>query len=320
MHYILAVGRNCQESFPLYREFVQILISSFPDTKAFFYENNSEDSTPRLLKEFSYVCPSFQYKSETITLEEERVYGKAIRLDYSSNRMANISRARNILLDWIEPMMNDSDLILWIDLDMPRLPLMDLLIHWIRNFPPNVDALFANGTSMNGRYFDAFAYNDEVYPFALELAYQDRFWGEKYRYIQKPFPIDAPFRKVFSAFGGLAIYRAGSIRGCRYSGVPTEDYDWYAHYIIKKYPESPMVQWILSNQPKQQLHGANLGVWLFGKDDIPKKLFYYNCNDYNFPTICEHMTLHASMIRKGHDQLFICPSLVYFSDHWAIAD
>lgn len=313
MLYVLSVGRDLENSFPTYKRFVQELLFTFSDTKFYLYENNSEDATKILLNEFAEECKSFIHFSEDFSMEKLRSFSYALRADFKPNRMECIARARNKILDIVEPLLKDDDLVIWIDPDMRDIPYMPTLIHWVRNFPKGVDALFANGQSVNGKYYDAMAYSDPIYPLGIELVDQEPWLYEKYKYIQQTIPFDAPFRRVFSAFGGLAIYRASSIRGCRYKGEPTREYHEYAKWICKTFPENPMVKSLLSAKHPVHIKGCVMGNYLFGKNDW----FYRNCYEYNFPVMCEHIIFHVSMILKGHDKLFICPSLIYFSDHFA---
>ena len=317
MLYVLAVGRDMEKSFPLYKEFVDTLLKAFSDTQVYFYENNSKDKTKELLADYAATNSSFHLTMENLTHDELLRLSRASRLNNDPNRMACIAFARNKLLDAIEPLIKEDDIVLWIDPDMHKIPLMDILIHWIRNFPKGVDALFANGLSVNGKYYDAFAYRDKKWLISVELMGDGPWRQNCYNEIQRVIPMDSQLIPVYSAFGGLALYRGTSIKGSRYCGEVNAEYDWYVKSLRKIQPNHPNFCFMRENKIPENIDSRIQGVYLFDKKGDPDALFYKHCSDYNFPAICEHVVFHASMMRKGHNKLFICPSLVYFSDHWA---
>lgn len=80
---------------------------------------------------------------------------------------------------------------------------------------------------------------------------------------------------VYSAFGGCGIYRRQALLGCQYSALLT--------------PEVKMLNDRFGSGPPWQTHQG------IGPD----------------PSLCEHVGLHAAMIARGSDRLFINPRMVF---------
>lgn len=331
MLYILSVAKNISQSFPVFCEFIGKISEKHSELKVCIYENNSTDGTQDLLSKWSLTDSRFSVMSETFTNAQLLAKGRACTKDNTPCRMEMIAFARNQLMEYVEPQLNDDDFVIWIDPDMKQCPHMDTLLFWLSKFPSWSDALLANGLSVNGKYYDSYAYRDRVWPFGVELLgegykttlddgkHSPNDWTvDKNKSVQKEYPFQGQMIPVLSAFGGLGIYRAKAIKGCRYSGTPTDDYNWLVDEICKNTEIHPHVKFVKGWKPETHIEGRLQGVYLFDSDEKNvNRRFYRNGSGYNFPVMCEHVTFHASMIRKGYANLFMCPSLLYFSDHWA---
>lgn len=49
--------------------------------------------------------------------------------------------------------------------------------------------------------------------------------------------------------------------------------------------------------------------FLFSNEN-KKRMFYKNNSGYAFPAVCEHVTFHADMLKRGH-KLYIDPQFVF---------
>ena len=130
---------------------------------------------------------------------------------------------------------------------------------------------------------------------------------------------------VYSAFGGCGIYKKTSIKDCRYSAVVTEDLDYVARQIIEngrmtKHPQIVKYDDLL-NQTTSLLHissplphmpqvkDSQIGFILFpGNNPVIWRMSSFV---YQYPSVCEHVPFHASMIRRGHGKIFINPRLLF---------
>jgi hypothetical protein len=130
------------------------------------------------------------------------------------NRTEAIARARNKVLDIaMEDAYVDFKYVIWVDLDLPRPWDVSNILETILHPEEEWDAVLANGA------YDLFALRDPEFPVGFELI-GDAFYlyleQIRSRFILDP---NGPWRKVYSAFGGLGIYKRSAIKRCRYSGV-----------------------------------------------------------------------------------------------------
>ena len=306
-----AVTRNLEKSFPNFKQFMYSLFGELTDLQLFIYENNSTDSTKKLLEDWATVDKRVHVKCEVFSKEFLLEQGYARAYDNIPCRMESISTARNKLVEWMESFgmgVGEDDLTIFIDPDIPTVFNVDCLASLCRSFPQGAHAFFANGLSGNMKYYDAYAYRDTQHPFGAELLGEEIF-DFKYKSVIKQIPFDAQPIPVLSAFGGLGIYKSICIRGLRYSATPTQDLHALNLRIMKENPDHIYVKKV-KEKPTTHIQGASQGIYLFDKE-----LFYRNCSGYNFPVICEHVPFHASMIARGYDKLFVLPPLIYVSDH-----
>jgi hypothetical protein len=316
--YVGAVVKNHEKTWGYFKKLLETLFSVFPGTVACVYENDSTDATPRLLAEFQAAHPTeFFYISESVDYE-----GLHVRTwDNKPYRVYCIAQARNRLMGLLEEkgMGSAGDYCMMVDPDVPQDFITESIIHVIRNFPAEVHALFANAISRAGVYYDTFSYRDSTFPFGVDIYSEnceDR-GALQHQTLRKRIPFDGPLIPVMSAFGGLAIYRAETIHGCRYSSIPGKALDDLYHTIYKHFPnhpESVLLKKVQTN-PTTHLHGSLLGIYLH-KPKEEGGFFYFNCCGANYPIVCEHVNFHAQMIQRGYDKLYICPGLIYLSDHY----
>ena len=315
--YVGAVIKNHEKTWSHFQKLLETLFQTFPGTVACVYEDNSTDATPRLLAEFQAAHPTeFFYISEAY--DQSQIYIRT--WDNKPFRVHCISLARNKLMELLEEkgMGATGDFCMMVDPDVPTGFVIDSIIDAIRNFPRHVHALFANGMDVNGRYYDTFAYRDLNYPYGVELygEYNIDRYNQLYSTIKRKINPSDPLIPVMSAFAGIAIYRAEAIKGRRYSAVPTASLDRLYRTIYDNFPQHPEVRLVKDVQKKPDTHirGSLLGIYLH-KPKEAGGFFYFNCSGANYPIACEHVALHADMIAAGYDKLFVCPSLIYKSDH-----
>lgn len=318
---IAAVGKNIAARLSLFQSFYKTLKKELPSIELFFYENDSTDGTAEMLRQWSQENAEVHVRTERWNISEFLEKSRARAWDNKSCRMECIAEARNRLAAWIEterPHFGESqeDLLIVIDPDFPQEPPVEPLIHWLRNFPPQASALLANGLAQVGaKYFDAFSYRDALTPFGDEILGETEEKAIRFQQIQKKIDFSEPARAVFSSFGGMAIYRAYCVKGLRYSAVPTASLDKLYRRIVAENPQHPAVRLALA-KPKTHHEGSLLGAYLFGGPE-EGGIWYRNNSGYNFPVLCEHVPFHAAMIERGFGGLFLMPSLVYISDHFA---
>lgn len=311
--YLAALARNISDTFMNFQLFAGEFLDDFRDARVFVYENNSTDSTKQLLEMWAAMNNRVTVKCEDVSEVEMKEHCTARCMDNKPCRMEAIAFARNRLMEMLEETdigSREEDRIIFVDADLHCLMSSESLTKILKSGRNDYDALFANGLSRKGNYYDITAYFDMYYPFGMELMKESTVFGEKYKALIRPIPTNAPPIPVLSAFGGIGIYRASIIRGLRYKGTITEDVHTVFSNFCQQHPDHPWVKEVLK-KPITHVDGALLGIYLYDK-----KLFYKNNSGYNYPVICEHVPFHCSMICRGYSRLFVEPSLLYYSDHW----
>jgi hypothetical protein len=304
--------RDGEQTMDQILSFIDDAHSRLPGLRAFVFENNSRDRTPELLRRAASGRPHLQVRSEVWDLEEFRDASKARTWDNKPCRIELISEARNRLLDWVrEEGMEPGDRLVIVDFDFVRPPPLDQLAGAIEEMPEGAAAVFANGVDRSGRYYDLYELRTKEHPMGPELL-GDRFWSSRRRrrdLARVIAPTEPPI-EVYSAFAGLAIYRAEALEGCRYSAYPTPELDAFYKGLLKEDPGNSEVRHLRRGKIEKIRKGALLGAHLF--DD---ELFYLNNSGFNFPIAAEHVNLHISMRAKRRGKLVILPDLPYFSHH-----
>jgi hypothetical protein len=298
------ICRNIAPQLPTLDSFLQTLIEKIPTVRIFIYENNSTDSTKVGLEALRTKYPAnLTVESEDISREELLETSKARTWDNLPCRMECIARARNALLRLIHRTVTvgDDDVVAFVDIDIEKMPTMDMLIDLLQNFPKDADAILANGLNRRGNYYDMYAIRDVEQPFGPEII-GETFWKQvrRARQIHRR-------TLVYSGFGGIGIYRGACIKDNSYSAIPTRDLDGLIRRMFAAGGRT-------IPSPATHYEGALQGIYLFGAEK-GRDIFYWNNSGYNFPVVCEHSTFHARMIMRGQGRIFVEPSLIYYSTH-----
>jgi hypothetical protein len=304
--------RDGEETMDQILGFIDEAHRELPGLEAYIFENNSRDGTAELLQKGAGERPHLHVRSETWDLDEFREASKARTWDNKPCRLELISEARNRLLDWMrEDGISASDRVVIVDWDFLRPPPLEPLVQVVTEMRGDADALFANGVGSTGRYYDLYELRTKEHPLGPELM-GDRFWTSRRRRRalgRVIAPSESPI-EVFSAFAGLAVYRAEALEGCRYSPYPTAELHAFYKERLSEDPSNPEVRHVRRRKVEKVRKGALLGAYLF--DD---ELFYLNNSGFNFPIAAEHVNFHLAMRARGHGRLFIDPGLPYFSHH-----
>jgi glycosyltransferase involved in cell wall biosynthesis len=309
---ICGVCRNVAHALANTRSSIQELGSQFIDYRVIIYENNSTDQTKAFLRAWEKEDPRLILISEQLSSKRMVAESKMKR----SHRIEKISRARNIVLDHaMDPYFDDYKYVIWADLDFIKPWDVAGVVETIVHPEQEWDAVFAYGA------YDLFALRFPESPIGLELLGAS-YWRrlDEVRHLFALKETDS-WKKVYSAFGGLGIYKREALRGCRYSAVVTKDLEkvvcqWLSNAergspppFFKDYQEkvktSEIVQ--LSTRLLEHREGYPEEVGI----QFPQgKVVWFSCSeDTTLPWTCEHVPLHASMVVHGFDRLFVNPRL-----------
>jgi glycosyltransferase involved in cell wall biosynthesis len=306
---ICGIARNVEKAVPNVIQSANQLGLHFSDYRVIIYENNSSDRTKKLFSKWAKNEPRVIFISEYLNkkkLEKEMSMGVL-------NRTEQIARARNIVLDEaMKEKYDDYKYIIWADLDFVEPWDVEHMVETIVQPEQEWDAVFAYGA------YDLFPLRTAEWPIGFELLGQ-YYWEhlDEVRH-QFVFSENAGWKKVYSAFGGFGIYKRDAVKGCRYSGVVTDDLETLTEKWLKEAKDVPYLK-----KYQELLSSANVvvlaGKALAHREDYPaelglrfagKTVTWFSCTPKTtLPWTCEHLTLHASMILKGHGRLFINPKI-----------
>jgi len=291
---ICGVCRNVEKHVPKVIENAESLGKRFADYQVIIYENNSSDETANLFKKWSLENSRVLFLSEYLSSDE-----------MPKARTEKIARARNMVLTAArDEKYQTFDYLFMVDLDSGCAWPIDEIIRTV-NSEKEWDCVSANDLYSHGNvYRDRYSFRDARYPFGPELI-GDAWWGLMNK---TKFKIDQPeWLSVYSAFGGMAIYRTKSILPFSYSGIVTEDlrqfYETILSHTPRDHPQRVVYQLRLY---KDGLHiPSHKSVVVFHPNTHSERPF-----DYPYVTVCEHVTLHAAMATHGYGKFYINPKMV----------
>jgi hypothetical protein len=314
---ICGIGKNIEHNIPNVIASATKLGEQFVDYRVIIYENNSKDKSKKQLRKWAKRDPRLILQCEDLSKKELAAQFKM----KVYNRTEAIARARNIVLDIaMQHQFRDYKYVVWVDLDLPNPWDVDNIIDTILHPEQEWDAVLSNG------WYDLFALRDPEFPIGFELIGQE--WQNHIQEMTSRFSLDpnGPWRKVYSAFGGLGIYKRNAMKKCRYSGVVTSDLEKVVkQWLERAYAEKDVCfmgvyQWLLSSTYvidlyNERLSGRHrlpdrLGVRLYNENGNGDIVWFSCMRGKTLPWTCEHVTFHASMILKGHDRIFINPRIV----------
>jgi len=319
---ICGIGKDVEVAVPNTIASIEAIGSQFADYQVIIYENNSKDQTKSLFQKWAAKNPKVIFMSETVSKEQlKKESCMQIR-----NRTETIARARNIVLDKaMRPQFDDFKYVIIADLDFVHYPwdvanIVDTILHPEHEW----DAVFANGS------YDEFALRTLEFPIGQELV-GDYYWSHHEQLRNKLSALDyfrqsQPWIKVYSAFGGLGIYKREAMRGCKYSGVVTKNLEKVALSWLEEASQKQDIPFLedyqtqlntlpiyditekqISNRKKYPKH---MGVRLHNKFGNGQIVWFSCTPPHTLPWTCEHIPFHATMILNGHDKLFINPRLI----------
>lgn len=277
---------------------IQRLIDTFETVEFYVFENNSMDETARLLQQWQTEDRQHIFvKCLNLTREEQLNLVRARTFDDKPCRIELISWARNQLLDMMRPAerQEEFDFVIMLDTDIANVD-MRALIQTIQYFPKDkADVLFANGldesgASGRGNYYDFFALRMANYPYGQEISKSALDRIPEFELILK---MDAPLFPVYSAFGGLAIYKMDTFeQNPKYSPYPNDALTQLYDELLPLYPDHPLISEVQRDENGHAKYIPCCG--------------YYQCS-----IVCEHVVFHASLRAMGNTKMYIAPELVY---------
>ncbi len=315
---ICGIAKNVGLKGQIAIDSIEELGNYFSDYKVIIYENNSTDITKLLFSRWREINDHVQFLSEDLSDTE---IAKETEMNLCS-RLEVIARARNIVLkEAMKSHYNEYKYILMADLDLGFVWDIQSILATIISPELEWDAVFANGN------YDLLAFRDQNFPIGHELLGIDFFsylkeQREKMNQVAY-FRKDQPWIPVYSAFGGIGIYKREALKGCRYSGVVTKELEevvqgWLIKaeldnaFFLDKYKCMVRTLPILDVKDSRSLKRLKLsqrvvGMRLFNHLGTGKVVWFSCEKGLTLPSVCEHIVLHAQMYKNGRTRLFMNP-------------
>jgi hypothetical protein len=270
----------------------------FNDYKIIIYENNSTDNTKEELNKFTDNS-KILIKSEDIDLNDRNnfklwAYTKITGSNHPC-RIEMISNARNKVIDEINKSeYNQFSYVFWIDFDAHGWDIYGIIDSF--NKKNMWDVIYANNTNI---YYDMYAFRGGKQLFGPEII-GDLFWNSL-----QYFNINTQNNliSVYSAFGGLGIYKKEIFKKHKYDFIVNENVKDVYLLLLKNNRLNKEIINIIANEDTKFPGGI--------KDK--KTNIYWKANSgYDGPVVCEHVAFNFGLIKNGY-RLFINPKLIYLN-------
>jgi hypothetical protein len=196
---------------------IEQLGECFSDYHVVVFENNSTDNTKEVLKNWSIknkkvkaICNDFDESSYKEIPKEDCYY-----LPNSRRRIQKYVDYRNLYMEYLDKGNIEADFVIIVDFDVAKIDVPGVLtsfgtvLEW--------DVITANGYSLSPkfkmRYHDTYALCELGHENLPQSVSDIRSYRDVFASLHK----GMPFMRVFSAYGGLAIFKREILRGKRYS-------------------------------------------------------------------------------------------------------
>ena len=221
---ICSIVRNAEKGLKRNIPEIKRLCQMFEGYKVFVYENDSTDMTKKLLKEWHDSDPANVFVSLNDTSAQPTIPSvsdvPSINPFYSQKRIDKMAKLRNAYMQFVDDMGWSADYLVVVDLDVAKISADNIVSSFVREDWDAVTAFgYSTSPKLKRRYHDTYAlteFGDEENPQTEEKIIRN---SEKYANLDE----GKPWVRVFSAFGGLAIYRFESIKGVRYEALKNND-------------------------------------------------------------------------------------------------
>ena len=221
---ICGIVRNAERGLKRNIPTINRLCERFGNYHIIMVENDSTDNTKEILQQWAKSQKNIHillndYHTTTIPDKKEVTANPF----FSRKRIEKMAQYRNIYLDYIAQNVLRGDYIMVVDLDVYSIDLEGVISSFTTTC--EWDAVTANGYSRSfssrfrKRYHDAYALTElgmELVPQTEETINLARY---KWAFIKRK----SSFIPVFSAFGGLAIYRYEALNNIRYEVLKNDD-------------------------------------------------------------------------------------------------
>jgi len=201
---VCGLARNCASKLPANIKFIESLSTYFESTTIVVVENDSKDNTRNILNNWAGSFTSVHLIDGVVPATEKSVETTANPY-YSVKRVSRLAALRNQYLDFLKAQAVEPDFVLVLDFDVDRISLEGVLDSFTRE--ADWDVATAYGYSLSPtlleRYHDTYALvplgEENILQLETGLKAIQRNWKQDIA--------SSELVRVYSAFGGLAIYK-----------------------------------------------------------------------------------------------------------------
>jgi len=219
---ICGIVRDCEKNLKNNITVIEKLRSFAKESHVVIFENDSKDKTKEILAEWTNSCSNVHILSETYnetTLPDLK--GTKSNRFFCEYRIKKMSFFRNKYFDYIEANHLNSDYTIIVDLDVAQIFIDGIFdsLGWDGNWDVMTSNCYSTSPFLIRKYHDGYAltkWGEENLP---QTVWSIKFARYKWRYLT----IKKRFMPVYSAFGGLAIYKTPVLKNLRYKVIPNND-------------------------------------------------------------------------------------------------
>ena len=216
---LCSIVRNAEKGLRRNIPIISELLMHAKDYRVFVYENDSVDGTKELLQNWKQNDPqrihvSLNNCDSTKTVPSNKL-ANGVNPFFSHRRIDKMAMLRNTYMEYIEKQKWEADYLIVVDLDVARICLDGILSSFESKLDWDAVTAFGYsiGPNLKRRYHDTYA---------LTLYGEDKSpqTEQKVKSLAGLFSVlkgYGAWMRVFSAFGGLAIYRYDAVKGLRYA-------------------------------------------------------------------------------------------------------
>lgn len=219
---VCSIVRNAQRGLERNIPVIRELCARFRDYRIVIFENDSQDKTVERLESWAaddakvnVICRRLGIRTIPDTKDV------TCNPFFSRSRIEKMAAFRNQYLDYVEERGLNPDFLIVVDLDVERLDLSAILTSF--DSSQAWDAVTAYGYSLSPRlrrrYHDSYALTELGQENIAQTEMSIREASERWGRLRST----ALWVPVYSAFGGLTIYRYESVRGLRYQCIDNGD-------------------------------------------------------------------------------------------------
>ena len=221
---VCSIVRDAEHGLKANIPVIRELCKRCKDYRVVIFENDSKDATKELLTAWMaeergrvYAVCRDTDGTRTIPLARD----VKVNRFFCRQRIEKMACLRNQYLEYVEQKGWSGDYLIVVDLDVAQLNLAGILTSFEDNMEWDAVTAFGYSTSprLKRRYHDTYAltkWGEQDIPQteAMTIRYADELGALK--------PAD-DWVRIYSGFGGLAIYRFEAVKGLRYSALPNDD-------------------------------------------------------------------------------------------------